>query len=118
MKLLPGTCSPRAAARRSVCARGEGQAQRCRIKPLRAPWSLRGTLTQNTASERDSEQSEKTVFSAASFECCRKKEKPHGELEQPVKCSWINTSLQAAVETKTGSAAALPTSQLGQPTPG
>lgn len=35
-----------------------------------------------------------------------------------MKCSRINTSLQAAVETKPGSAAALPTSQLIQPTPG
>lgn len=54
------------------------------------------------------------IYSPASFECCRKKEKPYGKLELPVKCSRINTFLQAAAETKTGSAAALPTSQLVQ----
>lgn len=118
VKLLPGMGPPRGGKHGNVCAHGEEQAQQHWL-PDKA--TLSSIITMGYAYKKEQanviQSSQRRQFTD-SFECCRKKEKPYGKLEQPVKCSRVNNSLQAAVETKTGSTAALPSSQLVLPTPG
>lgn len=111
---------PRGGKHGNVCAHGEEQAQQHWL-PDKA--TLSSIITMGYAYKKEQanviqSSQRRQFYRPVSFECCRKKEKPYGKLEQPMKCSRVNNSLQAAVETKTGSTAALPSSQLVLPTPG
>lgn len=109
VKLLSGMCSPRGAAHRSVRAHGEGQAQQRRLPDKATPSSL------VTMGYTYTKYGKLTWFREDNLQSClfwmlQKERKALWQVGAAVKCSRINTSLQAAVETKTGSAAALPTS--------